>query len=100
MKKKTQAKLKETLEQHSGMESLDRIAGVLDANQPSATPMDTSTTGLVVGDESQDQYKGENKAPLKRSSSKKIKHSLKRKQSAGKAARDKPKRRPRFFAQF
>lgn len=95
---KIQEKLKETVE-NKEMKSLDRIAGILHTSQ--AEEMDTNNDGPVVAVDALEtikDFKGENKAPIKRTS-KRRKHSLKTKAPA-KEKEDKPKRRPKYFVQF
>ena len=97
--KKVQEKLKECTESTS-MKSLDRIAGILQNSQEPET-MDTNNNegGPVLAVDALEtikDFKGENKAPIKKS--KKRKHSLKAKKPTPKE--DKPKRRPKYFVQF
>mmetsp|Transcript_5885 Transcript_5885/g.12392 ORF Transcript_5885/g.12392 Transcript_5885/m.12392 type:complete len:141 (-) Transcript_5885:964-1386(-) len=108
---KTQAKMKEYLEQQT-MNSFERLSNVLDTSMESTTPADAIATMEVEGTTSpttettesngsvKPEFRGENKAIPNRKMSRRTKHMYLGKQKTGppKAKKERPK--PRFFCEF
>jgi hypothetical protein len=100
-----QSKLKGCVEERS-MESLDKLAGILDAAQEQRpAEMDTNDeteTTIVAVDASETvvDQRGENRARGKKTSKRHTnrKHSLK--SAVKKETEARPKRRPKYFVQF